>query len=108
MDDVNDQRQRAHFVATDRRVIRRPLVATLDDRTALTDSTCCRCSSGALGAVIRQLSAVAHAVRVARRRWPVFFELLAEGNRPWAVNARHWCCSSRTHLDDGRPAVTHV
>jgi nitroreductase len=40
--------------------------------------------------------------------WPVFFELLAEGNRPWAVNAGALVLfASRTHLDDGRPAVTH-
>lgn len=41
--------------------------------------------------------------------WPLFFDLLLEGNRPWAVNGGALVLFvSRTHLDDGRPSVTHT
>ena len=40
--------------------------------------------------------------------WPLFFDLLNEGNRAWAQRAAALVLFvSRTHLDDGRPCVSH-
>jgi nitroreductase len=40
--------------------------------------------------------------------WPLFFSLLAEGNRLWAVNAAALIVvSSKTTFDNGKPSRTH-
>lgn len=40
--------------------------------------------------------------------WPLFFDLLSEGNRAWAQRAAALVLFlSRTHHDDGRPCVSH-
>jgi nitroreductase len=40
--------------------------------------------------------------------WSLFFDLVGEGNRPWAQRAGALVLFiSRTHIDDGRASITH-